>query len=265
MVKLIPQGVDRQHNNTPILYDREIDDFAHAVLEDYKPELLHKPGTIDFQHFLESYLGVRIDFQDIFYDDPDRPILAMTVFKNSSIKVFDKENECVKKIIVPARTVIINNLVMEPGKECLALFSGMHEGGHIIIHWNVYTGETFDGEAYEPDYDYDSKIETTVCCRRENIENISISKKKRTAKEWREHQADYFAAAITMPNITFIPYVHRLLRENGYYKRAIRLGRDNELDILGNDIIPDAISEVYGVSMRAARIKLRKTNFILSN
>ena len=38
--------------------------------------------------------------------------------------------------------------------------------------------------------------------------------------------------------------------------------RDENLDILTEDIIPDAISEMCGVSRRAARIKLQKTGFV---
>ena len=44
MITLKPNRVDYRNHNTPILYDREIDEFAHAVLEDYKPQLLREPG-----------------------------------------------------------------------------------------------------------------------------------------------------------------------------------------------------------------------------
>ena len=262
MVRLNPQRVDHRNHNTPILYDREIDDFAQEVLADYRPELLREPGTISFQHFIESYLEMKLDVMDLYSDDPDRPVLAMTVFKRSRVKIFDRENECIKKITVPARTVVIDNAVMEPGREALALFSGMHEGGHITMHWPVFTGETYDGEDVYPDYEYDGELESVVCCSRENIEIARSPKQIRTAEGWREHQADYFAAAITMPNATFKPFVNNLLRECGHYKGAIRLGINADLDILADDILPDAISETYGVSRRAARIKLRKTGFV---
>jgi len=65
--------------------------------------------------------------------------------------------------------------------------------------------------------------------------------------------------------VTFRKFVNKLLRECGYYKGAIRLGRDADLDILANDIVPDAISDVYGVSKRAARIKLRKSGFVVNS
>ena len=262
MVKLNPRRVDHENYDTPILYDREIDEYAHAVLKDYKPLLLKEPGKINFQHFLESYLGASIEYHDIFNDDPERPILAMTIYGSGEVKVFNRENGCVSRIKVPERTVIIDNAVMYPGKEGLALFSGIHEGGHIAMHWDVYS-KILEDEVESSGYNA-----SAVYCRRDNIEYIpkgNTKMQKRTAEEWREHQADYFAAAIAMPNITFMPFVRSILRENGYYKPSITIGRDEDLDILADDIIPDAISEVYGVSRRAARIKLRKLGFVNNN
>ena len=150
-------------------------------------------------------------------------------------------------------------------KEHLALFTGMHEGGHITMQWHVYTGETFCGEPFDPDYDWDNDIEPIVCCRRNNIESKLSKKDNPTAKQWREHHADYFAAAIAMPNATFGPFVKQLLREHGFYKAWITLGRDEDYDILALDLLPEAISEVYGVSKRAARIKLKTSGYLRGN
>ena len=263
MVPIILRRVDRANNNTPILYNREIDDYAHAVLADYKPELLREPGEINYQHFLESYLQMRIFLLDIYSENPDRPILAMTAFKTGKVKVFDKKNERVKKVTIPARSVIIDNMLTKPEMKSLALFSGMHEGGHITMQWHVYTGESYDGDLFELDDDWDNDIDPIVCCHRENIESKVVNaKKERTAKEWREHQADYFAAAIAMPNATFRSFIIDMMRENGFYKGMITLGRDEDSDIFAHDIMPDAISEVYGVSKRAARIKLKTSGFV---
>jgi len=129
------------------------------------------------------------------------------------------------------------------------------------MHWDVYSNML--EEAAETGED----LPSMVYCRRENIENTTKNSRRtvRSAEEWREHQADCFAAAIAMPNATFKPFVNSLLRENGYYKGAITIGRDSDLDILADDILPYAVSEVYGVSKRAARIKLRKMGFVISS
>lgn len=259
MVHLRPRRVDYMNCNTPILYDREIDDYAHAVIADYKPHLLDGPDSMCFQHFLESYLGLSIEYHDIYNDDPDRPILAMTTFGDGNVKVFDKDNECVSRIYVREGTVIIDNAVMKPGREGLALFSGLHEGGHYMMHKDVYS------KMIEQAAETGDDISPVVYCRRENIESsprAKIGRERRSAEQWREHHADYFAAAIAMPTVTFKPFVHSILRENGHYKGSIALGRDHDLDILADCIIPDAISEVYGVSIRAAKIKLRKMGFV---
>jgi len=259
MVKLQPHRIDYANNNTPVLYDSEIDEYARAVLEDYKPELLREPGKINYLHFLESYLGMRIYSYDIYSKDPDRQILAITAFKGGGLKVFDEENNCITKVSVPAKSVIFNNSIMEPEMKSLALFSGMHEAGHIMMQWHVYTGETYDGAVY----DSERNIQPFVCCRREHIETSMNTLKIRTAEEWREHHADYFAGATTMPNATFRPFVKNLLRENGYRRGSITLGGDEDWDILAEDIIPYAIMETYGVSKRAAQIKLRTSEFVI--
>ena len=102
------------------------------------------------------------------------------------------------------------------------------------------------------------------CCllRRENIESSAYIPNVKTADEWREHHADYFAGAITMPNATFIPFIRNLMRDNDYYKDSITMNRSEDLDILAYDILPDAVNELYGVSKQAARIKLRTSGLV---
>ncbi len=120
-------------HKTPILSRWEMDEYTQAVLHDYKPELLRHPGAINYQHFLESYLGLDIEFHDIYDDDPEHSILAMIAFESGLIKVYDEESDRVKCIGVPENTVILDNFLKDEGKEGLALFSGLHEGFHFLL------------------------------------------------------------------------------------------------------------------------------------
>ncbi|MDR1703669.1 MAG: hypothetical protein LBS19_03150 [Clostridiales bacterium] len=255
MIKFKPQRVNGEDGRTPIMFDRDIDEFAHKMLKDYRPELLIEPGIIDYEHFLERYLGASVQYHDIYNDDPERPILALTAFTDGEIDVFDEENECVSTVYVPARTVVLDNSIAESGIVGVDLFSGLHEGGHLVYHWHVFLDE--DGIPYNRTSDTAS----VIVCRRESIESFGHGK-ERTAAVWREHQADYFAAAIAMPNSSFKPFVNNLLHENRFYKGSIQIGLDQDLDILADDLLPEYISETYGVSKRAARIKLRKAGFV---
>jgi hypothetical protein len=197
--------VDYRNNNTPILYDREIEAFAHDVLADYKPELLREPGKINFEHFLEYYLGVTLLFKNIYSEDKTRPVFGATVFRGGLLKVRDLENDVVSNKVVHSNTIIIDNYVMESGREGLALFTGLHEAGHFMIHQGVYAVESRKRE---------NKIPSIVYCRRDAVESFGSRNKERTAKDWQEHQADYFAASLAMPNTTFVPLVHGFLREH---------------------------------------------------
>lgn len=52
-------------DRTPIVKDLYIQEYAEAIVRDYRPELLVTPGKVDAFHFLESYLDVTVEFQDI--------------------------------------------------------------------------------------------------------------------------------------------------------------------------------------------------------
>ena len=246
MIEFKAKRVDK--SGTPILSDVEIDAFAHAVLEDYRPELLEEPGRINFEHFLESYLEVAVEFHDIYHDDPARPVLAATAFQDERLRIFDRENACVSSIAVAAWTVVIDNSVMQPGKEGLALFSGLHEGGHIMLHSRVYINGCADQLSF-----FEDALSPIVSCHRDNIENFGTAMtRRRSPQEWREHHADYFAAALAMPLATFKPVVNRFLREHDVWKGKIVLGVDEDTDELARYILPEHISSLYGVSRRAA-------------
>ena len=108
---------NKRKNNVPILSNKEIDDIAHEILGDYKPALLKEPGKIRFEHFLESYLGATICFYDIYNEDQEKPILGATAFNKEKLLVFSRDEMCIKSVTVDARTVIVDNSVMEQGKE----------------------------------------------------------------------------------------------------------------------------------------------------
>ena len=107
----------RHKDGTPIIRDADIVRFAGAQLKDYRPELLEVPGKIDPLHFIEHYLGANIDFQDIFYEEGSSPIAGATVFNDEEVRVFDRENMCIKDITVKAGTIIIDNSTIHDKNE----------------------------------------------------------------------------------------------------------------------------------------------------
>lgn len=65
----------RHKDMTPIVKDTEIQDYAEVLLQDYKKQLLREPGKINPLHFVESYLGAVVDYQDIYYPE-NTPAIA---------------------------------------------------------------------------------------------------------------------------------------------------------------------------------------------
>ena len=249
-------------NNNPILSNREIDQFVHAVLADYKPVLLQEPGKINFEHFLESYLEATVLYYDIYHEEDKPPILGVTAFNDGYLKIFDRENMCIAAVPVEANTVVIDSSLMENGETGRAMFTGLHEAGHLMMHYRVYN-PGIEGQL--------SFIEEELCsvlsCRRDSIAEFAPNlwgRNNRTPAEWREYHANYFAAAIAMPNATFRPFVQDLLRQHEFRKGQIVTGRDEDWDYLAEELLPMEISEVYGVSRQAAFIKLKQAGFVIN-
>lgn len=258
MIEFRWSKVDKKNNNTPILKDAEIDELAEMVMHDYKPQLLKDPAPIDHLHFLEFYLGANVRFMDIYYDE--KPIWGATAFNDEEyIRVFDRENTCIRAEKLNNRTIVIDNYVMQEGKEGLALFTCLHEGGHLWLHPGVYTKPSDQLSLFpEPGKEY------VVCCRQEDIQSFGRRKNFKTAKEWREHHADYFASAFAMPKSTFIPLALEILKSEGISGGRVVTGVDFQHDWFAENVFPKRISEIYGVSKQAAYIKLRKFGFIIA-
>ena len=183
-------------------------------------------------------------FKDLYNENPEKLMYARTIFKDRLVKVFNREKNCVSNIPVKGNTVILDNYVTKSGMEKFAKFTGLHEAGHLLIHYGVYS--VFKAGQ--------------ICCRRENIEGYG--KPIETPEQWIEHQANYFAAAVAMPNATFQSCVKKFLREQGVWKPSISLGIDEDLDLLAKDLLPEYIAEVYDVSKQTAFIKLKNSGFI---
>lgn len=198
MIEFRWSKVDKK-DNTPILKDIEIDGLAEDLLKDYKPQLLEEPAPINYLHFLESYLGANVEFMDIHYED--KPIWGATAFNEGEcLKVFDRENSHTIPRKLKKRTIVIDNYVMREGKEGLALFTGLHEGGHLWLHPGVFVKPDQRGQL-SLFQDEKPKINPVVCCRHNHIESFGRKKKLVTSEDFREHQADYFASAIAMPSL----------------------------------------------------------------
>lgn len=255
----------RHPDGTPIVKDVDIIAYAEAQLADYRPELLEVPGKIDPEHFIEKYLEANIDYQDLYYEEGTSPLAGAAVFNNESVRIFDRENKCIKDIPVEARTVIIDNKTVEIGKEGFARFTKLHEAGHLCIHHAVYTripGQMtlFDG----PDGGVAAR--NIVLCKREAIGNHK--RQLVTQEDFREHQANVYAAALEMPNRTFEKLTRQLIRQYDIGRERNQLlviPHEFNYDFeLGRARIISELAETYGASRTAVEIQLRARGLLMT-
>ena len=237
------------YDMTPVISDKGIEEYARQLLSDYRPEMLYGiPQALNAFHFVESYLGARIEFQDIYYEEGFKPILGMTCFAETRVKVFDRENMCTKYITVPPDTIIIDNSLMEPGKEALANFTVLHEGGHFCMHREVFE----DGMRRNCPPDF---------CNRKKSGN---SKRKLESQEdFREHQADVFAAAVALPANTLVPCATHMIRCMGFPDGVFVTGHKyDDMKKPGLDRMIANIAESCGVSRSAVKIRLQRLGLL---
>lgn len=262
MIEFHCSKVDRNNRNTPILKDCEIEEMTQVLLMDYKPQLLSEPSMINYMHFLESYLGANVESHYIYNDNPGSPIYGMTAFNKQKIKVFERENSGISDRTISARTIILDSEMLEESCEGFSLFTGLHEGGHLWMHPEVYSYCEGQFTLFE-----ELAFKQIVCCRKGVIEDFDIKQSRRTirtADDWREHQADYFAASVAMPLKTFVPFVNEMLELQGINDGFVISDEDYQHHMLAENILPQAISEVYGVSKQAAIIRMKKSNLCIT-
>ena len=250
----------KQKDGTPVLSNVEIEEYAERVLYDYNPRYLEEPWELDALKFLEFYLGATVDYMDIYCDEGEQ-IAGATVFNDENIRVFDRENLCTRMVPVQGQTILIDNSTMDEGKEEFARFTELHEGGHFCMHQGVFRNT--DGQMNIFDFIPQQTGSNVVCCRRSELEGAHRGGLK-TSEDWREHQANTFAAAIAMPRRIFDRIAEETIIKMGCPEGVYILPTLRETDY---DPCFDSLAAFLGrkfkVSKSAAKVQLRKHKLVI--
>ena len=241
---------------TPVIRDIEIAKFAEKVLCDHRPELLdvslygddpyYEPALLNPYDFAEKYLGANLEIHDIYTESSRDVIAGAAVFNEQKVKVFDKDRMCTREILVEPNTILLDNGTVDRLNKGFEFFTVMHEAGHLMMHQMVYRKD--------PDTD-----DGTVLCKRSNIGRSPDG--LRTGEDFREHQANTFAASMLMPPRLFIPYVQGLMKRNNRFDDEIMITwsvNDGSNKYWRYREIVRLAAQQFGVSRRAAEVQLTK-------
>ena len=250
MVEFDPRR--RSEDMTPVVRDVDVARYAMAVLRDYIPERLEKPGHIDAYKFVEQYLGANVEIMNIYTDSRDDFIAGAAVFNPQQVKVFDRDNMTTKNVLVPANTVIIDEQVTGRIKKGFERFTVLHEAGHLMMHQEVYR--------IRPEGSSSAKRtagNSALCMR----SNIGSSARLVTSRDFREHQANTFAGSFLMPPVTFIPFVHYMIDKLRYIDGDLIIYEHGKTDFtmaMVYDKIVSVTARHFGVSQDAVRVQMTK-------
>lgn len=104
-----------------------------------------------------------------------------------------------------------------------------------------------------------------VCCRKSELDG-SRRTTLTTPEDWREHQANTFAAAIAMPRRTFDRIaeetIHKMGCEEGVY--ILPTLRETDYDPC-YDSLAAYLGRVFKVSKSAAKVQLRKHKLVVTS
>ena len=245
-------------DGTPIIKDTEIADYAEALVRDYNAKYIDEPWLLDPLKFSEYYLEANLDFVDIYCEEGEQ-IAGATVFNRENIKLFDREHMRTRCETFEANTILIDNETMKEGKETFARFTVFHEDGHFCMHPRVFRINQDQMSLF--DFMEPQTPKSVICCRKATIEDRKT--KLVTQEDFREHQANVFAAAITMPKRIFTEVAIDGIRQMGckedYY--VLPTLRETDYDECA-DSLASYMGHKFNVSKTAARVQLRKYGLI---
>lgn len=229
-------------SGVPILSKKEIEIIGERFIADFCPDALTNPQPIDVDSFVESYLGMTPDYQ---YLSHNGIYLGMTVFNDTDkVVVFCPETGRAEYIHAKARTVIIDNQLLENNQEHRYRFTMMHEGSHDICHSGFFSYNpnqlSFFTDAPPP----------MIQCRVDNYKYGGQANKAWDDHDWMEWQANKLGSVLLMPKRA----VNLLCEKYGH--------KYSNQPQLRHALLVGDVSRTFNVSPISADIRLKDLGYI---
>lgn len=231
-------------NGVPILKKTEIDTIAESFISDFSPESMQNPMEIDIDSFALYYLGLEQDFQ---YLSHNGVYLGMTVFNDTNkVPVYIPETNTAEYISAKARTVIIDNNLLEEEQEHRYRYTMGHESGHDIFHKGYFS--------YIPNqlslFDKVAEPMAMIQCRA-----VPVNGKPKPISEWNdkdrmEWQANYLSSGLLMPKSMVKKLIQSLSPQEDMFRNAMYVYE---------------VVKTFNVSFQAAEYRLKELGIIKEN
>ncbi|MCL2546158.1 MAG: ImmA/IrrE family metallo-endopeptidase [Oscillospiraceae bacterium] len=232
-------------------YD-SLDDYAGELVKDFAPNALGTPSALDVDKFVEFYLHLDVDYRHLCVGSN---ILGITAFNDGTVEVLNEQTLLAEKIPVSTGTVIISPTLLAKRNIPRLRFTMMHEGSHWLLHRKAFAEDNPFGPA--------GKYENQFIAAKEGRVDYSRSMKENTDIARMERQADFLASAILMNRPALrIAFKDFFKFYNDKPRRIIR-GASYQDDCYAQQL-PEYVAKAFGVSKRAALIRLEKLTAIVN-
>ena len=233
-----------KRNGVPILKKTEIDVIGERFVKDFQPDVLTNPSPVDIEGFIEFYLGMTPDFQ---YLSHNGVYLGMTVFNDTNkVPVYDPATNRAEYISAKARTVIIDNRLLDENQRHRFRFTLGHEGGHDIFHSGYFSYNPDQTSLFDEEF-----VAPMIQCRVDSGMTDRADTRKWDDHDWMEWQANHLSAAVLMPksavDLVVRPFVDKLKNPASHALLVANL------------------SNCFDVSIQAATNRLKDLGYIKSN
>lgn len=229
----------KKKNGIPVLKKAEIDGIAERLILDFSPDAMQTPMEIDIDSFAQNYLGLKQDFQYLSHNGIH---LGMTVFNDTDkVPVYVPETNTAEYVSAKARTVIIDNNLLEEDQEHRYRYTMGHESGHDIFHRGYFF--------YDPNQQslFNRVSEPLIQCRA-----VPLNGKIKPVAEWDEKdsmewQANYFSSALLMPKAMVKKLIETLPDKKEFLRDATYV---------------HSVVKTFNVSFQAAEYRLKEVGII---
>ena len=234
----------------------DIEEITKDILLDYDKTLLTEPHAIEYDDFLEGYLGVDIDYQHIYTPRAEDVILGCTLFTKQYLNVFNKEKMIKESYLYIHITVVLDRSLVDGVRKIQDNITGLHEGGHVWLHKDQFT--EIQGQ-YSLNFS-----KGKICCRKADIEKVNMDNYKPSNDEkWREWQANVFAVTLALPKQSLEITVRALFDRYGVDKQLVMDADYGALE-LAYDTIPKQLKKIYNMSKEAITYRLIKLGYYIT-
>lgn len=215
----------------PYLSTMDIERIAYQTVQSFDQTLLNQPQQLNVDVFAERFLRLKLDFIDL---SNNTSILGMMVFSDSSIPVFDPEQNTPKIIQAKAGTALIEKALLEDRLPNRTRFTIAHECAHWLIH--------------KPK----GKSQPMVC------RTVGQSDQR----DWLEWQADNLASALLMPAVSVYAFMKNHVKEHRESIEHMYKMFGESYVISKRYQIIRLVAFTFGVSERAAELRLKRLGYI---